>query len=266
MPYDVAGSDSTYLLSGADGKQKAKTFGGCGCCFLIGAIAFLAAGSAALGKSEEDTRGEAIDAFKEKYLAWKNTKMMATFESKRMTLNNKTMRGMTETVTPEDFGEKKPLFDTPPKIEDYRYVNYTTCPAGVNQTCNLTIGGAGGKVLFNTQIVPRRQWGPTEHRLTSELCQWYDNDYFHPMAALGFGPCKTKMHGEGHPQTYEYGPRCVLDHYLDEHGCPNDIIQSQQMVNYGSPRRGGNPRPAGREAATSRAGSRDQRSAPSAHV
>jgi len=236
MPFDIAATSSTtsYLLSSSDseGKKKGQLLGCCGCCFLVVAISLLSAGSASLGRSEEDTRAETLEIFQQRMLDWTNAKR-ASFMALRLKLNGQEMRGQSFDVSPK-FGESKPVIDTPPKLEDYRYVDYVSCPAVINGTCNVQLQSGDGRSTISTTITPRTQNGPTRTTELSQLCQWYDDDYTHPMAAMGMGRCNNDMHGNGKPNTYKYGPsKCVLDEYLDERGCPSDLIQTQSMVQYG---------------------------------
>ena len=52
------------------------------------------------------------------------------------------------------------------------------------------------------------------------------------MASVGMGNCNAQMAGTS--QTYNYGPDlCVESHYLDANGCPNDLISTTTLVQWG---------------------------------
>lgn len=205
---------------------------------VVGSIACFAIGAVEMGEAARDTRTKLIDMYHSKVLQW-------TYDTgKRFTSRNFALRYPSGNVpirkeryqlTPQYFGESTALFDYPAHIEDYRYRDYVRCPGGAtNKTCAIQVVDSSGSVVFRKSVMPLMQVGPILHYKLSTLCQWYDGDYWHPMAAMGFGGCNNDMRGGADPQTYNYGPnRCVLDHYLDKNGCPADQIPTQQLVQAG---------------------------------
>lgn len=124
---------------------------------------------------------------------------------------------------------------TPSLIEDISYRATARCPSNApNQLCKIEVAARNG-VTITKEITPAQQTGPTAMQEVSPgVCQWYDSDPWHPMAAVGLGACNNAMTGLGRPDTYNFGPsECVVDQYLDQHGCPADTIQSQQLVQAG---------------------------------
>ena len=108
-----------------------------------------------------------------------------------------------------------------------------SCPGtNPNKECRITLStGQGGQTISKT-ITPAYQDGPHPMSLSTSMCQWYDSDYWHPMASVGMGRCNNNMVGGS--QRYNYGPDlCVEEHYLDRYGCPNDLISDTQMIKAG---------------------------------
>ena len=193
-----------------------------------------------LANAAKDHRAAFLAQFQHAVLDWSYGDL-PTFKSIGWALKDsqgyyQPLRGMASAVTSASFGETS-LFSYPPSIQTYTYRDTVRCPGVTpNRTCAIELrdSGSGAPTVIRKVVMPAVQVGPTPHMKVSTLCQWYDGDWWHPMASVGFGECNNDVAGRGSPQTYNYGPnRCVLDHYLDERGCPNDVIPTTQLVQAG---------------------------------
>jgi hypothetical protein len=207
--------------------------------FFIGGGVCIFLGVSHLMSSMTDTRGQILRQWHGIVTDWTTTDQ-ATFTSLKPVIqttvsdsNNNTMSDVTSTITPKSFGESDwstKKMTTPNKVTDNTWTGLAQCPGNVpNQLCTITISSSpSSSVIATRTITPLQQKGPTTEVVQSNMCQWYDSDYWHPMASIGMGTCNSARVSS---QTYNYGPSsCVADHYLDTYGCPNDLIVTSQWV------------------------------------
>ena len=209
------------------------------CIVVIGALFAVVFGVEDLVASRTDTRGQKLQQFSTAMKRW-TMSGERQFEGLRLAVGTGTngtvaMTGSKGVVTPSNFGESsfnQGSITTPSSLPSYKYTGTAKCPGGTpNRPCTISLK-AQGRVVITKQLTPAKQQGPTPMSLSSGICQWYDSDYWHPMAAVGMGRCNNVMAGGS--QTYNYGPsECVEEHYLDHHGCPNDLLNSRQLIKAG---------------------------------
>lgn len=191
--------------------------------------------------STTDSRGAMLKQWYDAMNTW-TTGAEITFESLRPSLTTnyaqspKVMTGIQETITPADFGDTSwstSKIKNPVSVSAYSYSGTAQCP-GPNKDCTLQLTSAtSGKVIATRKFQAAMQH--SEHMISkTSMCQWYDSDWNHPMAAIGIGHCNNQIPPGTGSQVYNYGPsECVADHFLDINGCPNDVILTSQLVQAG---------------------------------
>ena len=254
MPYEVAGNagdgireNQQALLPGggvnstpgdfvSEAKDCVAKVKACLCCMIVVGIIFEVMGVIYLVSALTDTRGAKLKTWSEEMNKWQSTGALAFHSLDYQLLAQPIpappgppppgalMTQASGNITPAYFGEA--TWDdgshrTPSPLQSYTYTYTAQCPGGTpNQPCLLELRAASGRVL--RREIPggaAQQIGPTPRVLEAKGCQWYDSDYYHPMATVGMGSCNT--------DGPHYGPECVDERYLDASGCPNDIITSQ---------------------------------------
>ena len=208
--------------------------------FFIGGGIMLFVGLSKIMSSTTDSRGQLLQTWSDTVTDWTTTHS-SEFTSLKPTLTTTAsttaipLTDATTTITPKSFGETSwstKKITTPSSVIDHTWSGTASCPGKVpNQPCTLTLASSSGKTITTRNFTPRKQVGPIQHSISSKMCQWYDSDYWHPMASLGLGNCNNVRSSS---QSYNFGPSsCVDDHYLDSDGCPNDVIQTSQWVKAG---------------------------------
>lgn len=269
MPYDVvgnAGGRSTNQAArnlglGAGGGMRHNNHHlsitssyrrrGAGCArfaffvFFIGGGVMIFLGISKVMSSTTDTRGKLLQSWSNIVNDWTDTHS-AQFTSLQPTIAvssgtnvapDVVMVDSATTITPNSFGESSwstSKTTTPSSVTDHTLSATAKCPTNnaANQPCTVTLTSAKTKKTVATRtFTPLKQVGPIKTTVTSSMCQWYDSDYWHPMASIGMGDCNSVRTSS---QQYNFGPdSCVADHYLDNNGCPNDLIQTSQWVTAG---------------------------------
>ena len=206
--------------------------------FFVGGGICLFLGVSHLMSSMTDSRGQLLQQWNDDVTDWTTTDQ-ALFTDIKPTVSTSTNQATTSSLvdvpvslTPSSFGEDSwstKKIDTPSTVTDHTWSGTAQCPGHApNLPCTINIKSATSQTIATRTITPLVQTGPTQHVVGSNMCQWYDSDYYHPMASVGMGTCNNAMVSS---QTYNYGPStCVVDHYLDNHGCPNDLIVTSQWA------------------------------------
>lgn len=217
----------------------------CGVFILIaGGLAFTIVGIKSLMDATKDTRGQLLKEWSAEMNSWDSSGesefaalgLQVTAESSGSTPNVDVLKLEKTDVKPADFGESTwstSKIKTPSTVSADTFVGKARCPTGgkANTDCTLTVRDKDGNTLGTRKIVPMAQDGPKKVQITSDLCTYYDSDYWHPMASSGMGKCNSAMTSS---QFYNYGPsECVDDAFLGANGCPRDEIITQQLYTAG---------------------------------
>ena len=262
MPYDTVGnSDSSaadrFNGGGGGGAPADRNGGGrrgggstggapCTgrCCCLSTAVAVLFVGVGCtiggvvkIGMAFHDSRGDLLKQWSSAMNTWQ-PQGESHFAALKLTTDDGAtpLAVRTESITPASFGESSwttKTISTPSSVTAAQFSGTADCSsAKTNEECTITLRDATAAVIATRTITPKTQVGPTPRVETSQFCSWYDTDYFHPMASVGMGACNAQMAGTS--QTYNYGPeKCVESHYLDQDGCPNDVLTTGLVTTWG---------------------------------
>ena len=267
MPYDTVGnSDSSAAdrFNGGGGSGDAPTSSGrsardrngagrgrsggapctCRCICLSTAVVVLFVGVGCtiggvvkIGMAVKDSRGDLLKQWSSAMNTWQPQAELQFAALKLAVDGGVTPLALsTESITPADFGETSWTtkdIHTPSSVTAAQFKGTAACSGTkLNEKCTIVLADANSAVIATRTITPKTQVGPAPTRDTSQFCSWYDTDYFHPMASVGMGACNAQMAGTS--QTYNYGPdKCVEKHYLDTHGCPNDILTTGLVTKWG---------------------------------
>lgn len=235
MPYALAGN-----AAAAEAEPSKCTRSQCGVCIGVSGLLLLLAGLLALADSANGSRGLKLARFNAEMARWIHGGQ-EQFTDLQFTVGTSVfsperMHADVRLVTPEDFGESSLSTDAESALSSLQSVTYrgiAKCLGGTpNRACRFNLEASNG-VLISKRFVPAQQEGPQQFVVEASMCQWYDSDLWHPMATVGMGKCNNQPPAGS--RAYSYGPSlCVLDQYLSPQGCPNDLIQSSQLVQAGN--------------------------------